>query len=377
MARKPRTGSIYLRGDVWWLKFHCNGQVFRESSHSADYADAERLLKRRQGEIVTGRFSGLAIERIRMSELFDQLVEDYRLNGRASLPQLESRLKVHLRPAFGDVRAAEFGSDHIKRYVVRRVDEGAANATLNRELEAVERALSLATQSDPPKVLRAVHIPMLPEINTRVGFLDDEGYLCLRQELPDYLRPVFIVAYHVGNRLGELRQLEWPQVDFKNSMILLRPATTKTKRGRSLPIYGDMGPVLLMEKEILGTTYPDCRHVFQRQGKPLGDFRKDWAAACARAGVPGLLFHDLRRSAIRNMRLAGIPENVAMEISGHRTRSVFDRYNIVGTRDLKAAAEKMNARFQTSTGTILGTIAKETDRDGTEPGHTTVRKTLN
>jgi len=203
-------------------------------------------------------------------------------------------------------------------------------------------------------VVRQVHIPMLAEDNVRTGFLDDAGYLRLRRELPEYLRPIFVVAYHVGNRAGEILRLRWTQVDFANNQILLNPGTTKNKRGRVLPIYGDMRELLLIEKDIRDTRFPDCQHVFHHNGRAIVDYRLAWASACKRAGVPGLLFHDLRRSAIRNMRLAGVPENVAMEISGHRSRSVFDRYSIVGGKDIRDAAEKMQERLSNSMGSILG-----------------------
>jgi integrase len=356
--RQPKNGSVYQRGQIYWIKYYRNGQPFRESSQSESYQEAERLLKKRQGEIVTGKFAGLSVERIRMSELFDDVVEDYRVNRRKSLVQLESRLKNHVRPAFEQIRASEFSTAHIKRYVAQRLGDGAANATINRELEIIDRAFALAARCEPSKVLRTIHVPMLVEDNVRTGFLDDEGYLRLRHELPEYLRPIFVVAYHVGNRLGELRKLIWQQLDFTNNQILLSPRTTKNKRGRVLPIYGDMREWLRIGKEIRDTKFPDCPHVFHHNGHAIVDFRKTWASACKRAGVPGLLFHDLRRSAIRNMRLAGIPENVAMEISGHRTRAVFDRYSIVGARDIQDAAQKMEQRFTASLGTILGTIGE-------------------
>lgn len=361
--RKPRTGSVYPRGGKYWIKYYRRGQPFRESSHSDSYEDAELLLKRRQGEVVTGKFAGLAVERIRMAELFNDVVDDYKTNGRRSLTQLESRLKNHLRPAFGEIRAAEFSTGDIKRYVARRKREDASNATINRELETVERAFALASEYDPPKVARVVHIPMLEEDNIRTGFLDDEGYVRLKQTLAEYLIPLFVVAYHVGNRLGELKKLRWEQVDFRNSQILVTPRTAKNKKPRVLPIYGEMPEWLLMQKEIRDAKFPGCPFVFHHDGQPIVDFRKAWSSACKRAQVPGLIFHDLRRSAIRNMRLAGIPENVAMEISGHRTRYVFDRYSIVGARELADAAQKMEQRLNQSLGTISGTIAEsEPDR---------------
>jgi len=375
--RKPRTGSIYARGGTYWIKYYRRGQAFRESSHSDSYEEAERLLKRRQGEVVTGKFAGLTVERIRMAELFNDVVEDYVIKGRRSLAQLESRLKNHLRPAFGEIRAAEFSTGNIKRYIARRRHDEASNATINRELEVVERAFALASESDPPKVARLVRIPMLEEDNIRTGFLDDEGYVLLKQALPEYLIPLFVVAYHVGNRLGELKKLRWEQVDFKNNQILITARTAKNKKPRTLPIYGEMREWLLIQRDIRDARFPACPLVFHHEGQPIVEFRKAWASACKRAQVPGLLFHDLRRSAIRNMRLAGIPENVAMEISGHRTRSVFDRYSIVGARELADAAQKMEHRLNQSLGTISGTIANSESDTGEPDNSKAVRKQLN
>jgi integrase len=108
-----------------------------------------------------------------------------------------------------------------------------------------------------------------------------------------------------------------------------------------VPIYGEMREWLLMTREEHDQRWPTCEWVFAKNGHQVGDFRKVWEPACARAGVPGLLFHDLRRSAVRNMERAGIPRKVAMEISGHRTESVYRRYDIVSKRDLMNAALKL------------------------------------
>jgi integrase len=375
--RKPQLGSIYLRGEIYWVKYYHSGRPYRESSHSREYQEAEHLLKRRQGEIVSGKFGGIAVERIRMAELFEDLVEDYRINKRSSLTQLQSRLSNHLRPAFAFIRAADLSTNHVKRYTAARLEAGAANATVNRELEILERALRLGTQCDPPKVLRVIHIATLQEDNVRTGFLEDDGYIRLRNELPDYLKPLLVVGYHVGNRLGELLRLRWVQVDFTNGQIRLSPGTTKNKKGRTLPIYGHMREYLLMQKAVRDAEHPTCDLVFHHEGEPIVDFRKAWASACVRAGCSGLLFHDLRRSAVRNMRLSGLEESVAMRISGHRTRAIFDRYDIVGPRDINEAGAKMERRLTRSLGTISGTTQKSKPGDTKAVADQTATRLLN
>lgn len=358
MTRRPKLGSVYRRGELWWVKYYRNGRPFRESSHSGNYADAESLLKRRQGEIVSGKFAGLGPERVRVAQLFEAVIEDYTVNHRHSLKDVQIRISLHLASAFGAVHAADFSTSQVKRYIASRQQAGAANATVNRELAIVRRAFTLARQADPPRVARVPYIPSLAENNVRKGFLEHSAYQRLRDELPDYLRPLFVVAYHVGARRGELTRIEWPQVDFTSNRITLNPGETKNNEPRTLPIYGEMREWLLMAKEVRDLSLPDCPWVFHENGRRIQTFLKAWGSACVRAGVPGLLFHDLRRSAVRNMVRAGIPEKVAMAISGHKTQSVFQRYNIVSEQDLLDAAAKMERHLH-SLGTIPGTVEQK------------------
>jgi len=341
------------------VKYSSKGRVFRESTGTVNLAEAQRFLKRRLGEVVTGKFGGLTPERIRFCDLAEGVIHDYIDNERASLGHVKRRLKLHLLPTLGDVRAGEFTTDHVKRYVAERRRRGASNANINRELAIVKRGFRLAFQCDPPKVMRIPYIPKLEENNVRTGFLEHDGYVQLRDALPGPVRPLFVVAYHVGPRRGELLVLQWPQVDLVAQRIRLEPGTTKNKEGRTLPIYGEMLEWLRMQKQIRDTKFPHCPFVFHRGGKPIKDFRKAWATACERTGLDGLLFHDLRRTAVRNMVRAGTPERVAMQISGHKTRSIFDRYNIVSDRDLTEAALKMEHHFE-RTG-ILSGIPAESD----------------
>jgi integrase len=187
---------------------------------------------------------------------------------------------------------------------------------------------------------------MIKETTVRTGFLSDEDYARLRHELPHELKAIFVCGYVTGMRKGELTGIKWPQVDFDAGLITLEKGATKNDDARSVPILkGDMRTLLeeiWAERE---ANWPQSPWVFSRAGVAIKDFRTSWEEACKRAGVPELKFHDLRRTAVRNMRRAGVPQVVRMKISGHKTDSMERRYNIVDVDDLSIAKEFMERRM--------------------------------
>jgi integrase len=173
---------------------------------------------------------------------------------------------------------------------------------------------------------------MVAETHVRQGFLTDDQYALLRDALPDYLRPLFVTGYFTGVRIGELLAIRWDQVDWEQGFITLSSADTKTGHSRAVPILGgDMRYWL----EWAHKNADGCDAVFHRDGVPIKEFR---------SGVPDLKFHDLRRTAVRNMRRSGVPQVVRMRISGHRTDSMERRYNIVDIEDIQSAKELMQKR---------------------------------
>src|SRR5437879_1064031 len=182
---KRGMGSIYRRGRFWWIGYWRNGEHFYESSKSERKEDAVRLLKTRQGEIVTGKFAGLAPERVTIAELLELVIDDYIDNDRRSLADLKMRVEMQVRPNFGKLRAADLATGHALKFIQTRKADGIANATINRELAVLRRALNLAAQHDPPLVSRVIHIPRLKENNIRAGFVEEEQYRRLVAELPE------------------------------------------------------------------------------------------------------------------------------------------------------------------------------------------------
>jgi integrase len=297
---------------------------------------AKRILKMREGEISQGKMPSICFEKVKFDELMDDYLTDYRVNGRRTIAKAE-RCACYLKEEFKGLKALEVNTPRIKGYIEKRMSEGKANATINRELAALKKTFNLAARCTPPKVPQIPYIPMLKENNVRKGFIEYEEFMTLQEALPAYLKPVLLFAYLTGWRRSEILNLQWNQVNLKEGSVRLEPGETKNKEGRTIYMEPELCEVM---QKLYRNRLMSCLHVFHSQGKKISDFRGAWGTACKAICKPGMLFHDLRRSGVRNMVRAGIPERVAMTISGHKTRSVFDRYNIVSQDDLKEAAKK-------------------------------------
>ena len=359
-------GCIYRRGKTYWIKYYRNGKAYAESSHSEKQEIAKRFLKKREGEISKGRLPGIYFDRVRFEELAKDLITDYKVNKRKSLDRAELAVK-HLTDVFDGARVVDITTASVKEYIDRRMVEGLSNATINRELSALKRMFHLGYRCTPSKVGQVPYIPMLRESNTRKGFFEHENFLTLRDALPDYLKPVVTFAYHTGWRRGEILNLTWDKVDLKAGIVRLDPGETKNDDGRTIYLNEE----LVKEIHVLhGKRRLGCPYVFHNEGHQIRDYRDAWQSACKKLGlqikdeksnrmISGKLFHDFRRTAVRNMIRAGVHERVAMAISGHKTRSVFDRYNIINQDDLKEATQKQERYLQLQNGYNPGTPQNE------------------
>jgi integrase len=340
--RHPKTGERY-QSAVWWMTYFVRGERQRESTGETDRAAALVKLQRKKLDLAQEANYSIMPGRVPISQLLDLLLKEYARQGRRTLYDARCKVEAQLRPFF-KMRAADLTSEDIEAYQDQRLDEGIQPASINRELALVRRAFNLGARRTPPLVLRVPYFPMLPENNVRSSFLDWPFYRAMRDQLPQRVRLLFVLAFHVGTRRIELLRLEWDQVEFARGVLKLAPMETKNNEPRTLPFYGDMREYLrnAWESRPEGATL-----IFtEEDGEALGQFRKSWNTARNAAGVQDLLFHDLRRTAVRNMMDAGLTEHEAMNISGHLTDSVFRRYDIIDEKRLATAAEKMNTHFQ-------------------------------
>jgi integrase len=350
-------GMIYKRGKVWWIKYYKNGKSFRESSKTTKKMVAKKLLDRREGEIAQGKIPGVQFEKISFDELAEDFLRDYRINQKRSLDRAE-RSVTHLKKHFGGDKVPTITTPRINRYIEKRQEESAANATINRELSALKRMLNLGAQQTPPLVDRVPKIHMLAENNVRTGFFEHDEFLKFRDALPSYLKGFTTFGYKFGWRVEEIANLAWSQIDRRQWGVRLEVGTTKNKGGRLIYLDSELKEIFEQlwaqrkaSSRLLSYVFPNR----SGDGK-IRDFRFAWNKAFKESKVEHKLFHDLRRTAVRNLIRAGVPEKVAMLISGHKTRSVFERYNIIDDKDLKLATEQQENYFENVSGTISGTI---------------------
>jgi len=177
------------------------------------------------------------------------------------------------------------------------------------------------------------------------GFLPQEQFDAVLFHLPINLKPLITFLYYCGVRLGEALRIEWSQVNLAEALIRLKGEQTKNSEARTVPLPDVLVTMLQQVDDKTGQVFDGT------------NLRKAWHKACVAAGLGtltkvegkpdprynGLIIHDLRRSAIRNLMKAGVSERVAMSISGHKTRAVFDRYHIVDTDDVVKAMRKVQA----------------------------------
>jgi integrase len=233
------------------------------------------------------------------------------------------------------------GTDQIAAYIAERKEKNAANGTINRELALLRRAFTLGYKAKPRKVTALLDLSehMLKEDNVRTGFVVENQYraVCAKVTKP-WLRTMLALGYTYGFRKAEMLNLKVGQVDLLERTIRLNAGETKNDDGRLIALTDECYQLV---SEMVRGKRPEDYLITRMNGKPVKDFRETWDELVESVGMPWLLLHDLRRSAVRNLVRRGVPEKVAMKISGHKTRSIFDRYNIVDESDLAEAALKV------------------------------------
>jgi integrase len=331
---------------TWWISYSVNGKRHRENAHSTNSADAVRLLKKKIGEVQAGKPVGSKIERTTLDDLIAMVEADYKANARKSADRIPYAA-AHLREYFGGAtKAREITSDRITAYLAHRLDEKAARSTANYEQSLLTRGFRLAARAG--KVASTPAISMLRCDNVGGGFFEREQLEAVLRHLPEHLQPLAHAGYLTGWRRGELLSRQWRHVDLKSGWLRLEVGETKNGKGRAFPIHAlpELSSLLLTQRERISAIEKETGQIIplvfaNPDGSAIVDFRKAWRSACRAAGVPGRLFHDFRRTAVRNLERAGVSRSAGMSLTGHLTASIYSRYSIVDSAMLEEAVEKL------------------------------------
>ena len=358
-AKKLRSygaGSLFQRKypdgrltETWTIQFSVDGRRVREATGLRSRAEAQKLLALRLAKVARGEYVKAQTRAALMEELWKSLDAHLRADGRKdAADRLRWQWREHIAPVFGLVRASRVTTADITAYTAQRREQGAAPATINRELAALRRMFRLGAEATPPLVERVPRIHMLTESNVRTGFVEQADFekLCgLANEL--WLRTFLELGYTYGWRRSELLGLRVKNVDLLGRKVRLDVGSTKNKEGREVALTARAFE--LLAACCAGKKEND--RVFTRGPKnaPVVDMRDAWYALCVRAELGrwegegkskkyvGLTPHDLRRSAAKNARRKGIPESVIMKLGGWKTAAMFRRYAIVSEADQLAA----------------------------------------
>lgn len=343
---RPGDGCVFRRGKIWWFAWTDSaGRRRFRSSGSVHKEEAMRQLREELARRDRGLPAAPDPRRTLVDDLLATLQADYQTRGLRSLDRLRDSC-AHLLRLFRGVQAARVTGADVTRYAQLRLEEGAAQATVNRELAALRRAYRLGCQHGVVVTMPA--ISMLPERNVRTGFVEREHLEAICRHLPPDEADLVRFCYLTGWRWrSEAAPLTWAQVDFAGGVVRLEPNTTKNAEGREFPMIPELR-ALLERRRALTQRLERARAqvipwVFHRYGRRIKSLRRSWAAATRAAGRPGLILHDLRRSAVRNLERAGVSRSAAMKMTGHKTESVYRRYAIVAASDLHEAGRKLAA----------------------------------
>lgn len=376
-------GRIFARkgSSSLWCAYYLRGKEYRESTGNADPKEAAKFLRRRLKEVGADQigarvFGGPQQERVTVNDILDEVVAEYKRGGKKRIPrEVNAQMASHLKRVqayFGAMRAMEVRKRHVNEFIDMLKAEGKQNATVNRSLQLLGQAYKLAVTADPPILSRALTVPKLEENNVRKGKFSNEEAEAIFAGLPDYMSGVARFAYETGARAGEILKLKW---SYLSRDAISVPATdTKNRKPRSIALTPRLEEIIRLRR---AARIPGCEFIFHNEGHAIRDYRKCWHSVCVMIGlgkfycrncrdkehafisvldaekkcpkcekkweVPkyiGKLFHDFRRTAAHELWKAGNSEKDCMEVTGHSTVAMFERYADLFTEEEKQARQR-------------------------------------
>lgn len=369
---RTREGQI-RQSSIYWIAFSCRGcpkhpsgsGLHRESTHERSLQEAKAILDRARGMCAEGK-AYVPIHRIRMSELLTGVLRDAELyRKRSTVATYKDILARHLMPYFGRYRAVDlcYNEEIVRSFIIEK-SSSYKESTINGMLALLKKAFSLAkNRMNTQPIIKKLRIN-----NTRTTYFTQEEFFSLCSHLPqEIVRPLRVMFITGWRSWSEVFSRERRHVDWQAGRLILEAGEAKNSEPRFFPLLpGSEVRTILEEQEKATTAYEQwfgvrISSLFHHDGMPLARyygnrdcwkptryFLKHWQAALNAAGLSGRWRHDFRRTAIRAFAEKGIPDEIGMKLSGHKTSWVYGKYKAIGDVDIFREAQKLDRALKGS-----------------------------
>jgi integrase len=355
---------------VWWYGFTFNGKRVQRSTKVENKREAGDIEKAAWTQLARGEV-GIAdkieAERKTLGQLLDALENDFKARKKDTVKNIN--LIGTVRGELGDRYADSITTAVVTEYIGSlrkpakskkkgRRSKSLSDSTIKHRLQILSSAFELENAAREEAKFDPLVVPRFPKLsegNARNGFLNRAPFDVLLSHLPSDLKDFCLFAYLTGWRKNAIATLEWS--DIRDGNIYLRGIHSKNGNPYYVPIIGELVQLVERRKEARSVETPQgiilANLVFHRGGEAISEFRKVWRTATSKAGCPTLLFHDLRRSAARQLIRSGTSKDVAKMVGGWKTDSMFSRYNVTGEEDLRDAMEKVTRYNKTESQKVV------------------------
>jgi len=342
----------------YWISYRINKKQKREkvspNLSEAQAAEGKRKAQKYENPSILEKITSTKITFGELSEWYLGLASTMAL---AYYKDLKNNLNS-FNQIFGETLIVGISPEDLREYQLKRIKEGYSDSYIDKHIGATRTMMNRAFENnkisgndhgDALKAFRPVkRLLKNSRANARKKILSHKEFLSLMKHLPIHLKPIVSTGYHTGMRIDEILSLTWDKVNIKKRFIYLEVPDTKDKEERAIPINKNLLKYFKKIPQGLHNNY-----VFLYRGEPIKDIRTGLIRACKKSGIiygqkikNGFIFHDLRHTFNTNMRKAGVAESVIMEITGHVTREMFDRYNTVDETDMKQGVNKLDDFLQ-------------------------------
>ncbi len=357
-------------GKTWWqARLYHQGKEWRSvavpTKKEAREIYTAKKASFREAEYFPAIYQAKQAQHVTVADLMALVVADYRRQGHRTLGECVNMASFWTTLA-GTKKASEITGNTLTGWTDTWLAEGLAPSTINNRMDKLLRGYALACHADPPLLFSRPRWKKLNPGPPRSGWMEWMTFERVRMELPSYVRVPITIAYWTGMRIGEILSLRWAQIVFAHDRrVAIHLDRTKNKDLRTVVWTGDLYQVLEEWRTITSQLAPLCPWVCHRGGSRIQTIDTAWKSACVKLGLAagtwmkgrgywmgyrGPLLHDFRRTAVRNMDRAGVSRDIARKISGHKTDSIFSRYNIVSEEDLAEAGAKVVDYLERRTG---------------------------